>query len=54
MEQLSFKAYLQVNAPARCEKGTFPEDAPPAPYSKKDIFLYTVTTTTTGLVQPIG
>ena len=51
MEQLFFKAYLQVNAFVRPEKITLLENALLAPYSKKDIFLYTVNTATTGLVQ---
>ena len=51
MEQLFFKAYLQVNAFVRPEKSTLLGDAPPTPYSKKDIFLYTVNTATTWLVQ---
>jgi len=49
---LFFKAYLQVNAPVRPEKDAFLEDGSPTAYSKKDIFLYTVNSATTGLVQP--
>jgi hypothetical protein len=51
---LFFKACLQVNAPAIPEKSALPEEALPTLCSKKDIFLYTVNTAITGLVQQPG
>ena len=50
MEQLFFKAYLQVNAPARPEKSALLESALPTPV-QKNIFSYTVNTDHAGLVQ---
>jgi hypothetical protein len=46
------KPVFQVNGLVRPEKITLLETALPPPCTKKDIFLYRVTTT--GLVQPFG
>ena len=50
MEQLFFKAYLQVNAPACPEKSALLESALPTPV-QKNIFSYTVNTDQAGFVQ---